>query len=208
LRILIAEDDPVARRVLEDTVGGIGHEVSVACDGREAWDHLQGERFDAFVSDWEMPGIDGVELCRRLRARTGEPFCYVLLVTMRDRTEDVVEGILAGANDFMTKPYERAELEARLCAAERVVQLERTLAAKVRHLEQALEQVATLRRLLPICMYCKSIRNDQEAWDRIEDYLHKEGVANFTHAICPDCYEKEVRPMLSDMKERWNKKAG
>lgn len=207
MKILIAEDDAVTRRALEDILSGLGHDVQAVGDGRQAWDRLQAERYDVLLSDMEMPGIDGVELCRRVRKRTGEPFCYVLLLTVQDRTEDAVAGILAGANDFVTKPSERAELEARLRAAERVIELERTLAAKERHLEQALEQVATLRRLLPICMYCKSIRNDQEAWDRIEDYLHREGVADFTHAICPDCYEKEVRPMLADMQERWDKKA-
>lgn len=207
MKILIADDDPVSRRLLDECVSDLDHDVTIVCDGREAWTKLMAERFDVVVSDWMMPKIDGIDLCRRLRARTSEPFCYVMLLTSRDTTDDVVEGITAGANDFMTKPWKREEFRARLCAAERVVQLERTLAKRVADLQRALDEVATLKEILPICMYCKNIRNDQQAWDKIDDYLQREGLASFTHAICPPCYEDEVQPMLKEMHDR-NKKAG
>ncbi len=206
MKILIADDDPVSRRLLEDSLADLDHDVTVVCDGREAWSHLMEQRYDVVVSDWMMPEIDGVELCRRLRARTGDPFCYVMLITSRDTTDDVVEGITAGANDFMTKPWKREEFRARLCAAERVVQLERTLASRVAELQKALEEVATLKEILPICMYCKNIRDDEQAWQKIDDYIQKEGLASFTHAICPDCYEGQVQPMLKEMHDR-NRKA-
>jgi response regulator RpfG family c-di-GMP phosphodiesterase len=130
-----------------------------------------------------------------------------MIITARDTTDDIVEGIMAGANDFMTKPWKRPELEARVHAAGRAVEVERSLARKVVDLERALAEVATLRKILPICTYCKSIRNDDEAWDRIEDYLEREGVADFTHAICPDCYAGEIEPMLDALSER-SKRAG
>lgn len=206
MKILIADDDPVARRVLESAIGDMGHEVVVVNDGREAWQHLRSQRVDVLISDWVMPHIDGLELSRRLRARTDEPFTYVMLVTARSAADDVVCGIMAGANDFLRKPWERVELRARLHAAERMVELERSLAGRLVDLERALEEVATLKKLLPICMYCKSIRNDKQVWDDIEEYLRQHANADCTHSICPTCYEDHVRPMLDELHE--SKRAG
>ena len=199
MRILIVDDDPVSCRILEEAMKAMAHEVHVVQDGAAAWERLTSESFDVLITDWVMPGVDGVELCRRVRARVGSAFLYVMLVTDRSSTEDVVAGIMAGANDFMSKPCDRAELCARMHAAERVVTLERSLAERVRDLESALHEVETLRRLLPICMYCKSIRNDQEAWDDIEEYLHQHANSDCTHSICPPCYEERVQPMLDEM---------
>lgn len=199
MRVLIVDDDAVSRRVLQDAVHKMGHKVVLARDGLEAWQSIERGGYDILISDWMMPEIDGLELCRRMRAREGEPFCYVLMVTHRSQAEDVVRGIMAGANDFMGKPFDRGELRARLHAAERMVELERSLAKKVQDLEEAMEEVATLRNLIPICMYCKSIRNDEQAWDEIEEYLREHAQADCTHSICPKCYASKVQPMLDDM---------
>ncbi len=199
MRILIVDDDPVSCRILEEAMQAMQHDVHVVQDGAAAWARLASESFDVLMTDWEMPGVNGLELCRRVRARVGGAFLYVMLVTDRSIPEDVVAGIMAGANDFMSKPCDRGELCARMHAAERVVTLERSLAERVRELETALHEVETLRRLLPICMYCKSIRNDQEAWDDIEEYLHHHANADCTHSICPPCYEERVQPMLDEM---------
>lgn len=198
MRILIVDDDPVARRILQDAVGGLGHDVTLAEDGREAWALVQREPIDILMTDWVMPEMDGLELCRRVRAREDAPFTYVMLVTQRSATDDVVAGIMDGADDFLTKPYERAELRARLHAAERVVELERSLAERVRDLETALEEVATLRRLLPMCMYCKSVRDEKQVWDELEEYLREHANMDCTHSICPTCYDDRVRPMLDE----------
>ena len=199
MRILIVDDDPVARRILEDAIAGLGHDVRIAHDGREAWDLLAEEPVRRPHDRLGHAEMDGLELCRRVRAQDDVPFTYVMLVTQRNEPEDVVAGIMAGANDFLSKPYERTELRARLHAAQRVVDLERSLAERVRELEHALEEVATLRRLLPICMYCKSIRNEQQVWDDIEEYLREHANADCTHSICPPCYDDRVRPMLDEM---------
>ncbi len=199
MRILIVDDDPVARRILESAIAGMGHEVATAEDGKEAWALLRNNPVDVLMTDWVMPEVDGLELCRRVRAHEGHPFTYVMLVTTRSSTEDVVAGIMAGANDFLAKPCDRAELRARLHAAQRVVELERSLAERVDELEKALHEVETLRRLLPICMYCKSIRNDEQVWDDIEEYLREHANMDCTHSICPPCYDDRVRPMLDEM---------
>ena len=199
MRILIVDDDPVARRILEEAMSGLGHDVLSANDGREAWAIVEREPIDVLMTDWVMPEMDGLELCRRVRAREDAPFTYVMLLSTRSSADDVGAGIMAGANDFLRKPYERAELRARLHAAQRAVELERSLAERVRELEHALHEVATLRRLLPICMYCKSIRNDEQAWDDLEEYLREHANMDCTHSICPTCYDDRVRPALDEM---------
>ncbi len=200
MRVLIAEDDAVSRCVLEDAVTAAGHEVTLAEDGQAAWTKLEEEAFDLVISDWVMPQMDGLELCRRVRARENAPFCHIMLVTSRNATEDIVRGIMAGANDFITKPVDRAVLTARLYAAKRVIDLERSLASRVAELEEAIHEIATLRTLLPICTYCKSIRDDEQAWADIEEYFHKHEQTDFTHSICPPCYENRIRPMLDEFK--------
>lgn len=200
MRILLAEDDRVTRRALEVRITAFGHEVDVAVDGTEAWERFQVADYDAVVSDWMMPGLDGPALCRRIRAATDRPFCYVLMLTSRSTTEDLVEGIDAGAHDFMTKPFASDELKARLHAAARVIELERHLAQKVRDLSRALREVKTLQGLLPICMYCHSVRDDEDIWEQIEAYIADRSEAEFTHSICPPCYEKRVKPMLTELR--------
>ena len=199
--VLIAEDDAVSRRVLEDAVTAAGHEVTLVENGQAAWEKLQTETFDLVISDWVMPEMDGLELCRRVRAREDAPFCHMMLVTSRNATEDIVRGIMAGANDFITKPFDRAVLTARLHAAERVIDLERSLAQRVTELEDALHEIATLRKLLPICSYCKNVRDeDTQTWSDIEEHLHHHEQTDFTHSVCPTCYDDRIRPMLDDFK--------
>ena len=201
MHVLIAEDDAVSRRVLEDAVTAAGHDVTLVEDGQAAWDKLQTETFDLVISDWVMPEMDGLELCRRVRAREDAPFCHMMLVTSRNATEDIVRGIMAGANVFITKPFDRAVLTARLHAAERVIDLERSLASRVTELEDALNEIATLRQLLPICSYCKNVRDeDTQTWSDIEEHLHHHGQTDFTHSVCPTCYDDRIRPMLDDFK--------
>lgn len=148
MRILIAEDDPVARRLVQRTVGEFGHEAEVVVDGERAWQRLQEQDFDVLISDWLMPGLDGIELTRRLRDREGHPYCYVMLLTARYSKEDIVAATMAGVDDFMVKPFDRDLLRARLHAAGRVVRLERDLAGRVEDLEKVAAEVEELRRRL------------------------------------------------------------
>lgn len=127
MRILVVDDDGISRKVAAQAAGRMGHDVVTACGGEEAWKLLESEDYDVLLTDWIMPVVDGLDLCERVRARRGRPFIYVMLVTQRNKTEDVVTGILAGADDFISKPYEAAELKARLHAAERMVELSRAV---------------------------------------------------------------------------------
>lgn len=130
MRILIAEDDPVCCRLLEATLERHGYEVVVACDGNEASRLLRAQGAPRLaVLDWMMPGIDGIQLCRQIRTEADWPYVYVILLTSRDRKQDVIEGLDAGADDYLVKPFDAHELKARLCAGRRIIELQDQLIA-------------------------------------------------------------------------------
>jgi two-component system NtrC family sensor kinase len=137
MRVLVAEDDPIARRLLDSYLRQWGHEVAVAADGTEAWSLFQDHAFPLVLTDWVMPGMDGLELIAHIRRRPEAAYVYIILLTAKSQKEDVIAGIDAGANDFVSKPFDRGELRVRLLAGERVVRLEQTLAEQNRALREA-----------------------------------------------------------------------
>jgi CheY-like chemotaxis protein len=197
MKLLIAEDDPVSRRVLEASLRKWGYDLVVACDGDQAWQALtEPGPPDLAILDWMMPGMDGVEVCRRLRGLPARRPVYVILLTAKGGREDIVEGLQAGADDYITKPFDRDELRARVQVGIRVVDLQRSLADRVCELEDALSRVKQLQGLLPICSYCKKIRDDRNYWTQVESYVTERSEAQFSHSICPPCYDAYVRPEL------------
>jgi DNA-binding response OmpR family regulator len=191
MKILIAEDDRTTRSLLEQLLTGWNHEVSVATDGQEALQILLS--FDApslAILDWVMPEMDGVEVCRKVREQRLMPPIYLILLTVRGGKKDVVTGLEAGANDYLSKPFDEEELRARLHVGQRVVELQTALAERVEALEAAMAHIKRLQGLLPICIHCHKIRNDRESWERIEKYITEHSEAKFTHSICPDCLAK------------------
>jgi DNA-binding response OmpR family regulator len=198
---LIAEDDAVSRRVLEATLVKWGHEVVVTTDGQQALEALQQPNAPSLaVLDWMMPGLDGPEVCRRVRELAGDRLLYVLLLTAKGRKEDIVDGLTAGADDYVVKPFDRAELKARIDVGQRILRLQTELAARVKELELALSKVNLLQGLLPICCYCKKIRDDQNYWRQVEGYIADHSEAQFTHAICPACRESIIEPELQRLR--------
>jgi DNA-binding response OmpR family regulator len=191
MKILIAEDDSISRRLLEAALAKWGHEVVVTTNGVDAWAALQQPAAPAMlILDWVMPGLDGVEICRRLRAHDTLRSSYVILLTARTGKDELVQGLEAGADDYVAKPFDHAELRARVQVGERVIQLQTVLADRVRELEDALASVKTLQGLLPICCYCKKIRDDGNYWHRVENYIAANANVRFSHGICPDCEGK------------------
>lgn len=200
MRVLIAEDDVVSRRVLEATLVKFGYEVVVAADGAQAWAALQSaDAPQLAILDWMMPEIDGVEICRRVRALSTATPPYIILLTAKSGKEDIVTGLDAGANDYLTKPFDRAELRARVQVGAHVLELQGNLAARVRELEDALSQVRQLQGLLPICSYCKKIRDEQNYWHQVENYISVHAKVEFSHGICPACYTDVVQPQLNQI---------
>ena len=130
MRILIAEDDRVSRHLLQSVLAKWGYEVAVTCDGNEAWQMLQQEdRPRLAILDWMMPGMDGVQICRELRAQGREPYVYVLLLTAKTQKQDLIDGMDSGADDYITKPFDSHELKVRLRAGQRIVELQSELVA-------------------------------------------------------------------------------
>jgi sigma-B regulation protein RsbU (phosphoserine phosphatase) len=196
-RILVADDDSVSLRVLQKALEKWGHEVIVATDGTKAWQVLtRPEAPPMAILDWMMPGMDGPTICRRIRTVPSAPAPYLILLTARTDQVDVVAGLEAGANDYVTKPFYQAELRARVRVGFRVLELQGRLAERIHDLESALKQVKQLQGLLPICMYCKKIRNDKNYWQRVESYISEHTEAEFSHGICPECYEKLLKSQL------------
>ena len=201
MRVLIAEDDAVSRRLLEATLAKWGYEVVVTTDGLQALEVLsQPEAPSLAILDWMMPGLDGAQVCLKARAAAGERLLYMILLTAKGRKEDIVEGLTAGADDYVVKPFDRAELKARINAGERILRLQAELAARVKELELALASVKLLQGLLPICCYCKKIRDDKNYWQQVDTYVGDHSEAQFTHGICPDCRDKIVKPELARLK--------
>ena len=200
MRILIAEDDSVSRRLLQALLHKWGYEVVVCADGTVAWEALQKPDAPTLaILDWMMPGIDGVDICQRLRALS-RPFpTYTILLTAKDRKEDIVTGLQAGADDYVVKPFDRDELQARVQVGWRVTALQNALAQRVHELEAALARVKQLHGLLPICSYCKKVRNDQNYWQQVESYVAEHSEAQFSHGICPECYQKHLKPQLDSL---------
>jgi phosphoserine phosphatase RsbU/P len=206
MKVLIAEDDTVSRRLLETTLMRWGYEVVVASDGVEAWEALQGDDAPSLaILDWMMPGMDGLEVCRRIRKMPSSTPPYLILLTAKGGREDLVTGLEAGANDYVTKPFNREELRARVQVGVRMVELQQSLADRVKALEEALARVKQLQGLLPICSYCKKIRDDQNYWQQVESYIAEHSQAQFSHSICPDCYEKLVKPELDQLRRQQRK---
>jgi phosphoserine phosphatase RsbU/P len=196
MKVLIAEDDSVSRALLENILRDWGYEVIPAPDGSDAWEILNGPAPPRLaIVDWQMPGMDGLELCRRIRAGDVTKSTYVLLVTGKGGTDNIVQGLRSGANDYLTKPFNLDELSARLSVGRRVVELQEALEERVAQLEDALAHVKTLRGLIPICAWCKKVRNDQNFWQQVEEYLADRGDVQFSHGICPECYADRAAEM-------------
>ena len=122
LKILIADDDPLSSMILRRSLEAVGHEIVIMEDGEAAWERLQTEHFRLVITDWMMPEVSGIELCRRIRARLSSlPYTYIILLTARSEHDDKVECYDAGADDFLAKPFARGELLARVAAAQRIL---------------------------------------------------------------------------------------
>ncbi|MBI1830996.1 MAG: response regulator transcription factor [Planctomycetes bacterium] len=202
MQILIADDDPVPRGALDRTLKKWGHDVVLASDGGEACQLLQREDAPKLaILDWVMPKLDGPQICRKIRDLVRQQPTYIILLTSKHQKEDVVAGLESGADDFITKPFDQHELRSRIRVGERIVMLQQKLADRVHRLEEALAQVTQRRGLLPMCSYCRKIRDDQNYWHDVERYLAAHTDVHFSHGICPNCWNDVVQPELAKARE-------
>ena len=178
MRVLIAEDDPVSSMALAAKLKALGHEVIETTNGRDAWYAYHHSIPQIVITDWMMPVVCGPDLCRMIRTDARVQYTYIIMLTSPESKGNYIEGLNAGADDFVNKPLDYDGLKARLRVAERVLNLQST--------------VDQLEGLLPICSYCKKIRDEQNVWHPVEDYVEDRTDTSFEHALCPECAAKEA----------------
>lgn len=202
MRILIAEDDRVTARLLTSLLTSWGYDVAIADNGESILQMIASERAPYIaLLDWMLPEMDGPEVCRRTRARELSTPGYLILLTSKSARADLVEGLNAGADEYLVKPIDQGELRARLNAGARILDLQSRLADQVRELEEALGNIRKLTGLLPICAYCKSIRDDSNYWHRVEEYVSEHADVTFSHGICPKCLPRVTEEMAREVDE-------
>jgi sigma-B regulation protein RsbU (phosphoserine phosphatase) len=178
MKILIAEDDPVAAKILRLTLESFGHEVRSCSDGIVAWEAFDREPVRVIVSDWFMPGMDGLELCKKVRARTDTSYTYFILLTAQEtKAENFDLAWDAGVDDFLSKPLDRQAIRMRLRVAERILKFT--------------TEIRRLGQIIPICSWCRKIRTDDNYWQLVETYIAAQTGGRISHAMCPTCVAKE-----------------
>ena len=191
VKVLAVEDDAASRRMLTGVLTKRGYEVLEADSAAAALAAMQAAGApDLVILDRMLPDGDGLEVCRQYRALPGARIKYVILLTGKSSKHDIVDGLAAGANDYITKPFDSDELLARVGVGVRFIQLHKELEVKIAELGAALGQLKRLEGLLPICMHCHKIRNEQASWERVESYISAHADVRFSHGICPDCEKK------------------
>ncbi len=205
MQALLADDDPVSLQILEAMVRSFGFEPVLAHDGGQAWQMLSrpdGPRLA--VLDWMMPEMSGVEVCRRTRREHPDEPVHLLLLTSKTSKEDRIQGLEAGANDFISKPYNPQELRARLATGRQVWELHLTLVEQIKELRQGAEHIQALRNLIPICSYCKRVQSVPEPdisavpWEAVESFVARHTGAAFSHGICPQCVGEHYPEIADD----------
>jgi DNA-binding response OmpR family regulator len=177
MKVLVAEDDRTSRALLHGALRKLGYDVVEAENGAAAWDAMLNTGCRMVVSDWVMPDIDGLELCRRVRSLRDRPYVYFILLSgQRIGDKSYAKAMDEGVDDFLQKPLDVDTLRMRLRVGERIVRLN--------------ERVRTLEGILPMCAYCRRIRDEKGAYSNLEEFVSDRTPARFSHGVCPDCAKK------------------
>jgi DNA-binding response OmpR family regulator len=190
MRVLVAEDDERSRNGLVRLLERDGYEVTVANDGQAAINILLAPNPPQItLLDWDMPRLDGIHVSWAVRSIPTRPYTYIIMVTAKAAATDALAAFAAGVDDFLSKPIDSLQLLARLRCGERVIGLEKRCAERVTELKGALDEVRKLQSLLPICKYCKRLRDDSDCWHIFDGYIRDEAGTDFSKVVCPDCME-------------------
>ncbi len=209
MKILIAEDDLFSRRLLEKTLQNAGHTLISCEDGNSAIKAFEEDRSIEFIIlDWMMPGMSGLEVCKLVKENEESAHTYIIMLTAKNKTEDLVEALDIGADDFISKPFNALELNARINAGLRIISLQKELKDSILELQGALAHVEQLQGILPICAWCKKIRDDSQFWTSVEEYIGKHSEVKFSHSICPECFAEKYPDEDEEETESTNAKQG
>lgn len=192
MKILIAEDEFTTRMMVQVCLENWGYRVESVTNGEEAWARMQKKDAPTIaILDWEMPVLDGLEVCRRIKEMDVENPPYVILLTSRDSKVDIIRGFDAGADDYMTKPFNDNELRARTRVAERLVRTQASLADTVSELRAALNQLEMFDSGVPVCRSCQKIYNKyDDLWQSFAELIKNGDDPLFVSTTCPECAPK------------------
>jgi len=189
--ILVVEDNPSTRKLIEEILKE-EYRVITAADGAEALAILQeqSDTIGMILLDIIMPGMNGYETCRAIKENPDWQEIPIVFLTIMEEDKDEAKGFAAGVSDYIIKPVNRLRLKARVRNQLLIRRHRQELARKNAELQEALEQLKVLHGILPICSFCKQIRNDEGYWQQVEEYVTTHTDAEFSHSICPDCMKK------------------
>jgi CheY-like chemotaxis protein len=196
--ILIVDDVPVNLELLAEMLRERGYEPRPVPGGRLALQAARAEPPDLILLDINMPEMSGFEVCAHLKADAALKDIPVIFITAFAETEDKVKAFALGGVDYITKPFQAAEVAARVATHLWLRKLQFDLALTVGTLRKALEDIRTLRGIIPICASCKQIRDDKGAWEAVETYVSAHSEAQFSHGICPACIRKLYPDVVMD----------
>jgi CheY-like chemotaxis protein len=189
MNILIAEDDFISRKLLINILEELGHVVTVAADGQEAWEAYKAQPSRLVITDWLMPRMDGLELVEKIRSNDQSDYTYIVLLTANiGQRENYFKAMKAGVDDFLAKPLDRLELEIRLQVAQRIL--------------KASSHIQSLESVLTICAYTKKINLPDEGWQTIEEFMRKHLGLTISHGIEPEYYDNVIKPQLEELKAK------
>lgn len=201
MKILIADDGLTIRRLLESYLTQWGYDVVSVSDGDQAWELLKlPDTPRLVILDWLMPGLDGIEVCRKVRRLEHGKLLHIIFFTSLSAKGNSIIALNAGADDFMAKDFDMDEFCARVKVGERSVDLKSELAGRVRELEHAISHIKRLQGILPICMHCGKVRDEQEVWQKLEEYVMENSEAEISHGLCPDCLTKHYPEYFDNLK--------
>jgi sigma-B regulation protein RsbU (phosphoserine phosphatase) len=176
MKILVADDDIISLLTLSARLKSLAHEVYTAENGKIAWELFLAKEPDVVITDWVMPKINGIELCKKIRSKQHARYTYIILLTSNSGKDNFLHGMESGADDFLQKPADSDIIGIKLYVAQRILSLE--------------TKVNTLEGLLPMCSYCKNVRNTDDSWEEVQSYVSSRSKAHFTSSYCPDCEQK------------------
>lgn len=186
MKILLVEDDAVTAAMCATFLKTLNHEVVAVANAERAREEADAVDFQIVLCDWRLPGKSGLEFCRDLRSRKTRSYPYFILITSVQGNERLMEAMDAGIDDFLAKPLDLQALSVRLRVANRILDFH--------------SRIGALEELIPICMYCKKIRKDTTYWQSVESFFTSHTGADFTHSLCPDCYEERIKPQLDELR--------
>lgn len=187
-RVLVVDDNTANIDVMLTFLEMEGYEISIATSGEMALHVTAHDQPDLILLDVMMPNMDGFETCRMLKKNPKTEAIPIIFVTAKKETADIVQGFQSGGVDYISKPYRQEEVLARVKTHLQLRQLMKTQEQLIHKLNRALDEVKTLKGILPICSYCKKIRDDEGQWHQLEKYISNRSDSEFSHGICGDCY--------------------